>query len=231
MPLKECLSLGTHLIVCSWGSRVLRQLSDPNCSKAHDRIQHVAGSLLQVNSSYGTYSIEEFNKWCSCAMPEEHWKGHMWSAEEESVTRKTPRNLVLLADIVKNYRSASLLMCKQSLLVLSSSGRAKARVARAGWPEAESPVPRWLERRWPGAPWPEAKWPGHPLPLCGKKRQEKKASSLFCGLTQLARWGQGVAYWVIRRSGASFPPAETWLPKHTYGGLWASPYLAADSVC
>ena len=34
--------------------------------------------------------------------------------------------MVLLSDVVKNYRSASLLACKQSLLV---SGRAKARVA------------------------------------------------------------------------------------------------------
>ena len=46
-----------------------------------------------------------------------------------NVTRET---LVLLADTVQNYRSASLLACKQSLLVLSSNGRAKAQVTR-GW--------------------------------------------------------------------------------------------------
>ena len=56
------------------------------------------------------------------------------------VTRET---LVLLDDSVKNYRSASLLAYKQSLLV---SGRPKARVAstqvardqvaKKGWPEA-----------------------------------------------------------------------------------------------
>ena len=49
----------------------------------------------------------------------------------DTVIGETPRNLVLLANAVKNYRSASLLACKQSLLVLSSNGRVKARVARA----------------------------------------------------------------------------------------------------
>ena len=49
--------------------------------------------------------------------------------------RETPRNPVLLIDSVKNYRTASLLVCKQSLLVLITNGKAKTRVAKAGWPE------------------------------------------------------------------------------------------------
>ena len=36
------------------------------------------------------------------------------------------------SEAVKNYRSVSLLVCKQSLLMLSSNGKAKARVASAG---------------------------------------------------------------------------------------------------
>ena len=52
---------------------------------------------------------------------------------------ETPRNSVLLVNAVKNYRSSSPLACEQSLLVLSSNGKATARVARAGWPEAGCP--------------------------------------------------------------------------------------------
>ena len=39
------------------------------------------------------------------------------------VTGETPRNLVLLADTVKNYRSANLLVYKHGLLVICSHGR------------------------------------------------------------------------------------------------------------
>ena len=42
---------------------------------------------------------------------------------------ENPRNSVLFANVLKNYRSTSLLACKQNLLVLCSNGRAKARVA------------------------------------------------------------------------------------------------------
>ena len=38
--------------------------------------------------------------------------------------------MVLFTDTVKNHRSASLLECKQSLLMLSSNVRDKARVGR-----------------------------------------------------------------------------------------------------
>ena len=58
------------------------------------------------------------------------------------VMGETSRNLVLLANVVKNYRSASLLSCKQGLLVIHSHRRewalprlrrkARARVARKG---------------------------------------------------------------------------------------------------
>ena len=53
--------------------------------------------------------------------------------------RVNGRNLVLLANAVKNYRAARLLACRQSVLLLSSNGRAKARVERAWWPEAYWP--------------------------------------------------------------------------------------------
>ena len=42
------------------------------------------------------------------------------------VMGKTPRNLVLLANAVKNYRSVSLLVCKLGLLVICSCGREQA---------------------------------------------------------------------------------------------------------
>ena len=69
----------------------------------------------------------------------------------EVVAGELPRNLVL-ANIAKNYRPASLLACRQTILVLSSNGKAKARAARAGWPEAGWSAPRWPEAGWPGAP-------------------------------------------------------------------------------
>ena len=46
------------------------------------------------------------------------------------VMGENPRYLVLHTDKVENYRSASLLACKQTLLLLSSNRKAKARVAR-----------------------------------------------------------------------------------------------------
>ena len=51
---------------------------------------------------------------------------------ELNVMGETPRNSVLLTDTVKNYRSVDLLPSKQSLLMLSSSRKAKAGVIRAG---------------------------------------------------------------------------------------------------
>ena len=38
--------------------------------------------------------------------------------------------MVLVANAVKNYRSASLIACKQSLFMPSSNRKAKARIAR-----------------------------------------------------------------------------------------------------
>ena len=67
------------------------------------------------------------------------------------ITGETPRNSVLLTDAVKNYISASLLACKQCLLMLSSNGKAKGRVARVGVAKAEWPEARWLEAQWPEA--------------------------------------------------------------------------------
>ena len=80
---------------------------------------------------------------------------------------ETPRNSVPLADPVKNYRSANLLEYKQSLLVLSSNATAKAREARAGWPEASDQHPggqRPLSQRLGGQ--------GHPV---WKEGQENKS--------------------------------------------------------
>ena len=48
----------------------------------------------------------------------------------ENVTGETPRDLVLLVGTVKNYRSASLVVCRLSLLVPSANGKAKARMVR-----------------------------------------------------------------------------------------------------
>ena len=50
---------------------------------------------------------------------------------------ETSRNLVLLANVVKNYRSASLLVCKQGIFVICSQGTEQAllrwgRMAREG---------------------------------------------------------------------------------------------------
>ena len=61
--------------------------------------------------------------------------------------------LSFFADSVKNYRSASLLACRQSLLVLSSNGRAKARVARA-W-VASTQMARGQVPRYPSPMWQE----------------------------------------------------------------------------
>ena len=77
------------------------------------------------------------------------------------VMGESPRNSVLLADAVKNYRSASVLVCKQSLLVLSSNGKVKQ---------------VWLEKGW-------QKQGGH-RPAgqgsqCGKKSQEGQESKSF----------------------------------------------------
>ena len=94
-----------------------------------------------------------------------------------SVIGETPRNLVLRIDTVKNYRSMSLLDCKHNLSLLSSNGKRKARVARAGVVKAG---------------WPEARWPKEvargqvvtdPLargqvargPLCGTKSQGRES--------------------------------------------------------
>ena len=73
------------------------------------------------------------------------------------------KNSVLLENTVKNYRSASPLACRQSLLVLSSNGRAKARVTRA------RVASTWVVRGGLARG-----------PLCGKR--DKKVSPLFCGL-------------------------------------------------
>ena len=62
---------------------------------------------------------------------------------------ETPRNSVALANTVKNYRSASLLACKPSLLRLSSNRKSKGRVAR-GWltraPHLLTPPPHVTKR-------------------------------------------------------------------------------------
>ena len=44
----------------------------------------------------------------------------------------TGRDLVLLANAVKNYRSANLLACKQGLLVIYSHGREQAGLVEVG---------------------------------------------------------------------------------------------------
>ena len=74
------------------------------------------------------------------------------------ITGETPRNSVLLTDTVKNYRPVSLLPCKQSLLLLSSNRKGKAKVAmakvgwqKAGWPALDDQRPGG-QKRWPGAP-------------------------------------------------------------------------------
>ena len=47
------------------------------------------------------------------------------------VVGETPRNSVLLTNAVNNYRTVSLLVCKQSLLMVNSNRKAKARLARS----------------------------------------------------------------------------------------------------
>ena len=55
--------------------------------------------------------------------------------------KETRSNWVLLTAVIKKYGSVRPQACKQSLLVLSSNGKVKERVLRAGvakaeWPEA-----------------------------------------------------------------------------------------------
>ena len=102
---------------------------------------------------------------------------------------------------VKNYRSAHQLACRQSLLVLSSDGRAKARVARAGWPE----------HGWP------ASTPAPTTTLCDKKGPKWPRERVLCSEDLRSWWdgGEEVTYWWTGKCGASFP-RKTWLPKHRY---------------
>ena len=68
--------------------------------------------------------------------------------------RETPRNLVLLTNTVKNYRPVSLLVCKQSLLILSLIGK-QSGVARGGQhPDGQRPGGQKRGQRPPL--WPEA---------------------------------------------------------------------------
>ena len=110
-------------------------------------------------------------------------------------------NLVLLANIVRNYRSASLLACKQSLLV---NGRAKARVCRATMAKARvvkglggtQMARSWVNTKGRAEVW----WPGPPpMPnLCGKRASAKRRdqAQVLCSedLNSWQNGGEGVTF-------------------------------------
>ena len=129
----------------------------------------------------------------------------MW----QHVLWKKLRNLVLLAKAVKNYRSVSLLACKQSLLVLNSNGKAKARVARG------QVTSTWVARsqlaRFPLSP----VWQKEP-----RGPRVKQSESFILRTYKVGRVGVKKLYfhWPVKVVPA-FPPGEIWLPKHRYGGL------------
>ena len=62
----------------------------------------------------------------------------------QSVTGKTPRHSVLLANAVKNHTSASLLVCRQSLLVIHSCGREQCPCLLSGDNRSQKPTKNWI---------------------------------------------------------------------------------------
>ena len=127
----------------------------------------------------------------------------------------------LLADTVKNYRSVSLLSCKQSLLVLSSNRKVKARVARAGGGKVGWPQVGWLAPR-VGARGQVARGPH----VAKRAKKAKRRVLCFEGLYNWWDRGEGVTYWLTGKSGASLPPRTHDYPyKYVWGSAGPNNYL------